>query len=134
MRLLMVSRPTVLVVEDNPDLRRLYAIGLNRHGYKVKLASNGAEALDRVEHERPDVILLDIVMPVMSGLELLEKISGRDDVPSIPVVVITGHSQNDEARAHPAVAAWLVKPVTIHELIEAINAQIGQAPAEDRNH
>lgn len=120
----MSSKKKVLIVEDNSDLRRLYAIGLNQHGYEVKLASNGAEALDRIEHERPDVILLDILMPIMSGWELLERVND----PNVPVVVISGQPPAAESRAHPSVVAWLNKPVSIGELVSAIaNVDVARA-------
>ena len=67
-------KPKVLLVEDNADVRRLYAIGLNQRGFEVKLAANGAEAVDRVATERPDFILLDWMMPLMDGREVVERL------------------------------------------------------------
>ena len=55
----MAGRPKILIVDDNSDVRRLYAIGLNQRGFEVKLASNGAEAVERIAREKPDMILLD---------------------------------------------------------------------------
>src|SRR5216683_2832470 len=71
----VTGKPKVLIVEDNSDVRRLYAIGLNQRGFEVKLAANGAEAVERIANEKPDVILLDWVMPLMDGGELLDKLS-----------------------------------------------------------
>ena len=68
------SKQKVLLVEDNADVRRLYAIGLNQRGFEVKLAANGAEAVDRVASERPDYILLDWLMPLMDGQEVVERL------------------------------------------------------------
>src|SRR5436305_14123308 len=70
----MAARPKVLIVDGNSDVRRLYAIGLNQRGFEVKLAANGAEAVDRIASERRDVILLDWVMPLMDGGEMHDKI------------------------------------------------------------
>ena len=67
----MASRAKVLIVEDNSDVRRLYAIGLNQRGFEVKLAANGAEAVERIAAEKPDVVLLDWLMPLMDGGEVL---------------------------------------------------------------
>src|SRR5436305_15103935 len=69
-----VAKPRVLIVDDNSDVRRLYAIGLNQRGFEVKLAANGAEAVERISSERRDVILLDWVMPLMDGGEMHDKI------------------------------------------------------------
>ena len=70
----MGARPKVLIVDDNSDVRRLYDLGLNQRGFEVKLAANGAEAVERVADERPDVILLDWVMPLMDGSEVLSRL------------------------------------------------------------
>src|SRR5438874_7450691 len=84
-----VAKPRVLIVDDNSDVRRLYAIGLNQRGFEVKLAANGAEAVERIDAERPDVILLDWLMPLMDGREMLRKLSGNGGG-AIPIIVISG--------------------------------------------
>ena len=109
----------VLIVEDNSDVRRLYAIGLNQRGYEVKLAANGAEAVERIQDERPDVILLDWLMPLMDGGEVLSRIDDRGDAP-IPIIVISGQPAPPEAQRDPRIVTWLTKPVTIDELVEQI--------------
>jgi CheY-like chemotaxis protein len=111
----MGARPKVLLVEDNADVRRLYAIGLNQRGFEVKLASNGAEAVDRVATERPDYILLDWLMPLMDGSEVVERLAGEDGSNAIEIIVISGQP------APPAlprrVRSWLTKPLTVDELV-----------------
>ena len=108
--------PKVLIVEDNSDVRRLYAIGLNQRGYEVKLAANGAEAVERIACERPDVILLDWLMPLMDGGEVLARLTeeGRN---SIPIIVISGQPEPPPEQRDPRIRTWLVKPVTIDELV-----------------
>jgi len=107
----------VLIVEDDSDVRRLYAIGLNQRGYEVKLAANGAEAVERIAAERPDVILLDWFMPLMDGGEVLERIA---DGPAVPIIVISGHPAPPEVGENPQILCWLTKPVTIDELVTHI--------------
>lgn len=119
-----MAKAKILIVEDNSDLRRLYAIGLNQYGYEVKLASNGLEAIDRIEAERPDLILLDIAMPVMSGWEVLDRVNPPECTNAIPVVVVTGQTEREEERGHGSIAAWLAKPVTLAELVEVISARL----------
>ncbi|SRR5581483_50021 len=114
----MRARPRVLIVEDNSDIRRLYAIGLNRHGYEVKLAANGAEALERIVDEKPDVVLLDWLMPLMDGSELLDRLQGSA---SIPVIVISG--QPEPSELDPRIRVWLTKPVSIDDLLTHISRQ-----------
>jgi CheY-like chemotaxis protein len=112
------TRAKVLIVEDNSDVRRLYAIGLNQRGFEVKLASNGAEAVERIKVEKPDVVLLDWVMPLMDGGEVLHKLDENGSRSSVPIIVISGQAPPD--RIDPRIRCWLTKPVTIEELVEAI--------------
>ena len=115
----MASKKKVLIVEDSPDLRRLYALGLNQKGFEVKLASNGLEALDRVNTEHPDIILLDLIMPVMDGWEVMDRLEQNGNG-FIPVVVISGHTGPSEHSAHPCIVGWLSKPVSLTELSTAV--------------
>lgn len=115
----MPVRPKVLIVDDNSDVRRLYAIGLNQRGFEVKLAANGAEAVDRIAVERPDVVLLDWVMPLMDGGEVLTRL--RDAIHAdIPVIVVSGHPQPEASQRDPRIQSWLTKPVTIDELVSEL--------------
>jgi len=110
----MPFREKVLIVEDNSDVRRLYAIGLNQHGFEVKLAANGAEAVERIAAEKPDVVLLDWLMPLMDGGEVLRKLDENGNR-SVPVIVISG--QPAPAELNPRIRSWLTKPVSIDELV-----------------
>jgi CheY-like chemotaxis protein len=117
----MTGRPKILIVEDESDVRRLYAIGLNQRGFEVKLAANGAEAVERIVNEKPDVILLDWIMPLMDGGEVLNKLSvdGKDPV---SVIVISG--QQPPEVVDPRIRRWLTKPVTIDELVSEIERPV----------
>lgn len=121
-----MSKKKVLIVEDDADLRRLFAIGLNQRGYQVKLAANGAEALDRIREERPDVILLDLLMPVMSGWDVLDRLN-PEDRRCIPVVVISGQPPGQERSHHECIAGWLAKPIALTELVQAIEQALPAA-------
>src|SRR3954454_20915561 len=116
----MGMRPKVLIVEDNSDVRRLYAIGLNQRGFEVKLAANGAEAVERIRAERPDVILLDWLMPLMDGPEVLSPIPADE----IPIIVISGQPPPPAEARHPPIVSGLTKPVTIDQLVEQIERPV----------
>lgn len=81
--------PSVLIVDDDADFRRVLGDALADEGYRIVEAINGKEALDRLEVERPELILVDLLMPTMSGLELLQKVRKTPALRAIPVVVIT---------------------------------------------
>ena len=120
----MGPKPKVLLVEDEADVRRLYAIGLNQRGYEVKLAANGAEAVDRVAAEQPDFILLDWMMPLMNGGEVIERIGAVNDSPDIEIIVISGQPAPDSLP--PRVRTWLTKPLSVDELVSEIDrARVG---------
>jgi DNA-binding response OmpR family regulator len=113
----MPSKAKVLIVEDNSDVRRLYAIGLNQRGFEVKLAANGAEAVERIMVEKPDILLLDWLMPLMDGDEVLRRI-GVPNGNGMPVIVISGQPEPD--KRDPRIRTWLMKPVSIDELVAEI--------------
>jgi two-component system, OmpR family, phosphate regulon response regulator PhoB len=112
------GKPRILLVEDNADVRRLYAIGLNQRGFEVKLAANGAEAVDRVLTERPDYILLDWMMPLMDGREVVERLDSQDGTSDIEIIVISG--QPAPSNLPTRVRSWLTKPLTVDELVTEI--------------
>jgi len=113
-----VGKPKILIVDDNSDVRRLYAIGLNQRGFEVKLAANGAEAVERISSERPDVVLLDWLMPLMDGGEVLDRL-GPDAASCIPIIVISGQPA-PAIGLDPRIQCWLTKPVTVEELVMEI--------------
>lgn len=124
----MGGKPKILLVEDNPDVRRLYAIGLNQRGFEVKLAANGAEAVERVASERPDYILLDWVMPLMDGSEVVERLGHEDGIAAIPIIVISG--QPAPPALPPRIRCWLTKPLTIDELVTELTRSRAAASGE----
>ena len=116
-----MNRPKILIVEDDADARRLYALGLNQRGFEVKLAATGAEAVERVTSgEKPDVILLDWLLPLMDGGEVLERLAGDSDTSAISIIVISGQPEPPEDRRHPRIQCWLTKPVSIEQLVSEI--------------
>jgi CheY-like chemotaxis protein len=112
-----MAKPKILIVEDNADVRRLYAIGLNQRGFEVKLASNGAEAVERISSgERPDVILLDWLMPLMDGGEVLSRLSAEIDA-ALQVIVISGQPSPPPESLDKRIICWLTKPVSLDDLV-----------------
>jgi DNA-binding response OmpR family regulator len=119
-----MARAKVLIVEDDSDVRRLFAIGLNQRGFEVKLAANGADAVERIRTEKPDVILLDWLMPLMDGGQMLDHLGGA--AAKVPIIVISGEPA--PSSLDPRVQCWLSKPVTIDELVTEIENRSPTAP------
>lgn len=115
------ARGTVLVVEDDERIRETLTELLEIEGYAVSAAANGQEALDRLEHGRPDLILLDMLMPTMDGAEFLAAMRHDDALASIPVTVLSA------SRYDPALhdAPCLRKPVDLDELLDHVRRYCG---------
>ena len=112
-------RPLVLIVEDEADLRRLYVEHLAISGFDVIEAGNGADALTRTETDAPDVVLMDLSIPVMDGWEATRRIKSDTRTAHIPVVALTAHDGAGELeRARHAGCDWFVpKPCPPDALI-----------------
>jgi CheY-like chemotaxis protein len=110
--------PTVLVCDDEPVLRKLVRATLERCDYTIVEASDGDEALALVRTERPDLILLDIMMPGRSGAEVLSELRGNPATAATPVIVLSARSQASDRQAMAGAGAdhYLTKPFSPHSL------------------
>jgi CheY-like chemotaxis protein len=108
----------LLVVEDEDSLRLFYEEELVAEGYEVVTARNGKEALQRIDEQRPDLVILDIVMPVMDGMEALGRILGKDR--SIPVILHTAYPGYQQDFISWAADAYLTKSSDLTEMKDAI--------------
>jgi len=91
------SKGTILVADDDPDIVAIAKTTLEGTGYGVQIANNGLEVFTRLEEQKPDLIILDIIMPHMDGLEVLQQLKGNADYSSIPVILITAKIQQENA-------------------------------------
>jgi len=108
----------LLVVEDEEGLRLFYEEELKAEGYEVLTARNGREAIERLEKERPDLVILDIVMPVMDGMETLGRILGKDR--KIPIILNTSYSGYQQDFMSWAADAYITKSSDLSELKKKI--------------
>ena len=108
----------ILLVEDEEGLRLLYGEELKAEGYEVIFASNGKEALRQLEADRPDLIILDIVMPVMDGMETLGQIMGRER--KVPIIIHTSYPGYREDFMSWAADAYVAKSSDLRELKETV--------------
>ncbi len=130
-----VQAPLVLVVDDSITVRRVTQRLLQREGYRVALASDGLQALELLQDERPAVVLLDIEMPRMDGLELARNIRRTSDLAELPLVVITSRmgSKHREHAAALGVNHYLGKPYSDAELLALVRTYC-LAPEPVSNH
>jgi chemosensory pili system protein ChpA (sensor histidine kinase/response regulator) len=97
-----MERRNILIVEDDHDARGLYAYMLAKTGFRVRAAKNGLEALTEVQLERPDVILTDIAMPVINGLELIKVVKASKELGDLPIVAMTSYGEDFRELARKA--------------------------------
>jgi two-component system response regulator (stage 0 sporulation protein F) len=118
----------ILVVEDEEGLRLLYEEELKAEGYEVLTAQNGREAIQQLEVEKPDLIILDIVMPVMDGMEALGRILGKER--KIPVILNSSYSGYQQDFMSWAADAYLTKSVDLSELKDKVRELLAKDKTE----
>ena len=122
---------TILLVEDHEDNRIVYRTVLEHFGYTVLEAHDGAEGVRRAREERPDLILMDISIPVMDGWEATRVLKADPETARIPVIALTAHAlAEDRARATEAGCdGYLAKPVEPRRVVEEVRRVLKEDPA-----
>ena len=121
-----MGQPTVLLVEDEPAQREVLAYNLEAEGFDVQRASNGEEALVLVSENPPDLILLDWMMPHVSGLEVCRRLKMRPETRGIPIIMLSARSEEvDKVRGLETGADdYVIKPYSIVELMARLRAHL----------
>jgi len=114
-----MTSPLVLVVDDDPDILEAICDILDSESYRVARARNGAEALERVDAERPDVILLDLMMPVMDGVAFAKALRERPADRDVPILIISADG-NPQRAASVNARGYLAKPFDIEALLSHV--------------
>jgi two-component system response regulator MprA len=127
----MADGPRVLVVDDDPQLREALSRALDIDGYDVSTASNGVKALDAISSARPDVMVLDVMMPYVGGLDVCRTLRERKD--RLPILVLTARDEVGDRVAGLDAGAddYLTKPFALEELRARLRALLRRAVAEE---
>jgi DNA-binding response OmpR family regulator len=123
-----MEQRTVLIVDDDPGLRELIRINLEHEGYKVLQAVNGVQCLEKVREERPELVLMDVMMPEMDGLEACARLR---EFSQVPVLMLTAKVQSKDIITGLDKGAddYLIKPFNIDELTARIRALLRRVPS-----
>jgi CheY-like chemotaxis protein len=129
------SEKKILVVDDEPDVRNFLATCIEDAGFQVDTASDGAQALEKLQADPPDLMTLDMVMPRVSGINLMRQIRNIEEFARLPVIVITAHAHDElgseDIKGFSAFTSGLrprytlEKPVTPQKLVSAISEILG---------
>jgi len=125
------DRPRVLLVDDYPDAREMYTEYLEFSGFEVVEAGNGMEALQRAIDASPDIILMDLSLPVMDGWEATRRLKADHRTASIPVVALTGHALAgiSEGAKKAGCDAFVTKPCLPEDLVREIRKILDRPPS-----
>ncbi len=120
-------KKVILVVEDSPTIRKFVAFAMLSHGYSVIPASDGMEALEKLPNEKIDLIITDLNMPNIDGLELVRTIRNSSEFKDIPIIILTSLSGQNEVEAglHAGANSYLIKPFdpkrVVYEVAKYLN-------------
>ena len=120
------DQPQILLVEDEPAQREVLAYNLESEGYDVRRAENGEEAMLLVAEALPDLVILDWMMPLLSGIEVCRQLKTRDDTRNIPVIMLSARSEEVDAVRGLETGAddYVVKPYSMRELMARVKTQL----------
>jgi len=127
----MDTKKTIMVVDDNPDIITIVKTILEGRGYTVFSACSGPELLNMLPNQKPDLIILDIMMPEMDGLEVLTRLKGKTETATIPVILLTAKVQYEDVLGGYKLGAdyYITKPFTSTQLVNGINLLLGEGKA-----
>lgn len=116
-----------VLAEDDPDIQLVARLSLKRSGFQVLVASNGAEALEKITNEKPDVALLDWMMPELDGLEVCRRLKADPLTAGIPVIFLTARSQEQELKTGLSMGAigYITKPFDAITLGDRVRELLG---------
>ena len=122
----------VLTIEDDGDLQQILSLTLSKDGYELHYAFNGKEGYDKIVSIQPDVVLLDLMLPVLNGAEVLKMVATNTSIRDIPIIVMTAHGDKADMletsiKAHGA-RAYLRKPFELGEIRSLVRRMLTQYP------
>ena len=121
----------ILIVEDNDLNLKLFRDLLEAHGYETLQTKDGAEAVSMTRNSHPDLILMDIQLPEISGLDITRKIKADQDICDIPIVAVTAFAMKDDEEKilRAGCEAYISKPISITHFLDTVKAFLGEKTA-----
>ncbi len=126
----MTDHKRILVVDDEPQITRVLRTSLSSHGYDIRVANDGETALEIMKDWSPDLVITDLAMPNMDGLELCRRLRTKTQIP-ILVLSVRGEERTKVKALDAGADDYVTKPFGIEELLARVRANLRRAPAED---
>ena len=125
----MAHAPHILIVEDEPAQREMLGYNLESEGYRISTAVNGEEALLLISEEAPDIIVLDWMLPNVSGIEVCRQVKSRPETREIPVIMLSARSEEGDKVRGLEIGAddYVTKPYSVTELMARVRSQLRRA-------
>jgi CheY-like chemotaxis protein len=124
-----MSKVCILLAEDNTDTRLLLHYVLESNGFEVTEAEDGAAALELLEQRQPDLLLTDLMMPQVDGIELIQRVRARGDLADLPIVAMSAYGGDHLAKAYVnGATATIRKPLDVDDLVDTINQLLPKQP------
>lgn len=123
----------ILVADDQPELRMVLAERLKRRGYDVEVAADGLEALEKAKEFKPDLVILDVMMPKMDGFKVLERFKKDEEMMDVPVIMLTGKKEVEDIQHGISAYAekYFIKPYAFDELVAEVELSFA---AREKKH
>jgi twitching motility two-component system response regulator PilH len=127
--MVMHVKPLILVVDDSQTIRALYTELLTQSGFETRVARDGIEAWEQIEHHAPNLVLMDIVMPRMNGYELCRKLRDKPETQDIPVIMVSSKDQEFDRYwgLKQGANAYITRPCRPDELLRTVNELLGRS-------
>ena len=124
----MVGKKKILIVEDCQEIQEMFELALQSSGYDVDIAGNGIKLIKKIRDTKPDLILMDILMPWVDGYDLCRDIKGLDDICNIPIIIVTCKTAPEDIQKgfDAGATEYLEKPVEIDKLLQTVASVLAQ--------
>lgn len=123
------AKKRVLIIDDEPQIGKIFGLKLSKVGFDVTCTTSGAEGIDLIHDTKPDVVLLDILMPGVSGFDVLEKVRKFSD---IPIIVFTARPETIKMASELGANDYIIKPANPDMLVEKLTTTLKQPPLDRR--
>jgi DNA-binding response OmpR family regulator len=125
-----MNQATILIVDDEPDIRAILETFLQAHGFRTLTAADGIEAVELGVNRRPDLVLLDVMMPDMSGFQVARMLKDDPATAQIPVIMLTAKTQQSDRfwGLDSGAVAYIHKPFELQDVLDQVRLQLAAAP------